>query len=182
MAPKTRFIQSLNRRRDATTTPGGPQGLHVHRVPIRQNEANSQVWAGAGAAIMPNEANWARTDRRRQEPPRPPEKLASFSHAHFAHIPLQLLSATTVTLISPGGTLGSFRTSISLETRRLQLDTPHDRVRFARFIRPGGVVGRSSLRGIPRNAEGPPLVTSRLAPQGEKNGVSRRAAGTQSVL
>lgn len=41
---------------------------------------------------------------------------------------------------------------------RLKLDTPHDWVRFARLTRPSSVVGRSSLPGIPLNAEGPPRL------------------------
>ncbi len=107
--------------------------------------------------IVPNEPNWARTDRRRQEPPKrpePPEKLASFSHAHLAHVSLQLLSVALVTFISAGGKLGSFHTSISLETRRFKPNTPPNWVRFARFTRPSSVVGRSSLPGIPPKRRG----------------------------
>ncbi len=55
-----------------------------------------------------------------------------------------------------------------------------DWLRFAQFI-PPAASWAALLPGIPPNAQGSLLVPSRLTPQDGKNGISRRAAGTQSM-
>jgi len=71
-----------------------------------------------------NEANWACTAESRRQRPRSPEELGSFLCAHPTYSPLQVLSGPRVTLILTGGELGSFCTSISLETCRFRLALP----------------------------------------------------------